>query len=161
MSRTATIDMDVAQDPPPTWTADWVRVRLVEAYRIEQRLPGHVRRKIVAPWPAHAYEFSDIVGWSDDASERVLDKWAHTRGGVYASEMSRLEAAHEWLRVQLASYAAERMCLSGWAACIAYGHSVRALVVRKRWSRASFYRRVDTGSIIIARALQREGVKVE
>jgi len=159
MSRIATVDMDVPQDPPPAWTPDWVCTRLVEAYRIEARLPGHVRKKLVAPWPAHSYEFSDVVGW-DDARERVLDKWAHIRGGVYASELSRMDQAQEWLRVQLRHYAGERMCLSGWAACIAYNHSLRALMVRKRWSRSSFYRRVDTGSIIIAKALRDEGVKV-
>jgi hypothetical protein len=160
MSRLATIDMDVAQLPPEIWTADWVCTRLVEAYRIEQRLPGQVRRKLVAPWPKHAYEFSDVVGW-DDARQRVLDNWAQTKGGVYAIELTRMEQAHEWLRVQLRHYAGERMCLAGWAACVAYGHSVRALMVRKRWSRSSFYRRVDTGSIIIARSLVQEGVKVQ
>lgn len=159
MSRIATIDMDVAQQPPPAWTPDWVCTRLVEAYRIERRLPGHPRNKIVAPWPVHNYEFSDVVGW-DDARERVLDKWAHIRGGVYAIELTRMEEAHEWLRVQLRAYAGERMCLSGWAACVAYGHSLRALMVRKRWSRSSFYRRRDDGSVIIAKALQDDGVKV-
>jgi TnpA family transposase len=159
MSRLATIDMDVAQQPPDTWTAAWVCTRLIEAYRIEQRLPGNVRRKLVAPWPKHAYEFSDVVAQGEAASERVLHQWENTRGGVYAIELTRMEQAHEWLRVQLRNYAGERMCLAGWAACVAYGHSVRALMVRKHWSRSSFYRRVDTGSIIIAKALQQEGVK--
>jgi len=159
MTRIATIDMDLPQDPPPAWTPDWVCTRLVEAYRIERRLPGHVRRKLVAPWPAHSYEFSDVVGW-DDARERVMDKWARFRGGVYAIELSRMDQAQEWLRVQLRNYAGERMCLSGWAACIAYNHSLRALMVRKHWSRSSFYRRVDIGAGVIARALQDENVKV-
>ena len=160
MSRIATIDLDVAQQPPLEWTPDWVCTRLVEAYRIERRLPGHVRRKLVAPWPAHSYEFSDVVAQGEAASERILDKWENTRTGVYAIELSRMDQAQEWLRVQLKNYAGERMCLSGWAACIAYNHSLRALMVRKRWSRSSFYRRVDLGSDIIARALQAEGVKV-
>jgi hypothetical protein len=159
MARIATIDMDLPQEPPPAWTADWVCTRLVEAYRIEARLPGDARRKIVAPWPAHIYEFSDIVGW-DDARERVLDKWAHIRGSVSPSEVSRKDEAQEWLLVQLRHYPGERMCLAGWAACTALGHSLRSLMVRKRWSRSSFYRRRDTGAAIIAKALKDEDVKV-
>jgi len=159
MTRIATIDMDVPQDPPPVWNADWVCTRLVEAYRIERRLPGHVRQKLVAPWPVHSYEFSDVVGW-DDARERILTKWENTYGGVYAKELTRMEEAHEWLRVILRNYPEDRMCLAGWAAAIAYGHSLRSLMVRKRWSRSSFYRRKDTGSAFIAQVLKDEDVKV-
>ena len=160
MSRLATIDMDFSTEAAPAaWTDEWVRHRLIEAYRIEQRLPGHMRRRMVAPWPAHPYEFADIVGW-DNASERVLESWANARGGVYAVEISRMEQAHEWLRVQLAQRQIERACLASWAACIAYKHSLRALMVRKRWSRSTFYRRVEDGSRIIAQSLCDGGVEV-
>ena len=159
MTRLATIDADIdASDPPEHWNDDWVRVRLVEAYRIEQRLPGG-NRISASSWPAHAYEFADVVGW-DDARQRVMDKWANIRGGVFAAELTRMEQAHEWLRVRLAQYNRERTCLAHWATAIAYRRSLRSLLIRRRWSRSTFYRRVDEGSRIIAASLISDDVPV-
>ena len=164
MGRLATIDRDMELlEPPPQWDAEWVRWRLVEAYRIEQRLPGANRRMHTGFWPEHPYEFSDIVGWDEDgnsASQRVQADWSHARGGVYASEVSRLDEAQEWLRVDLKDHHVERKCLASWAACVAYKHSLRALMLRKRWSRSSFYRRVFLGSERIAVRLRANNVEV-
>jgi hypothetical protein len=161
MSRLATIDMDVSADePPPEWTDDWVRHRLIEAYRIEQRLPGARRQKFSGLWPAHPYEFADVVGW-DDARERVWEGWSHANGGVYAEEISRMDEAQEWLRVELAKHPGERVCLAAWAACVAYKYSLRSLVLRKKWSRSTFYRRVVDGSKIITCQLIAADVEVK
>jgi len=164
--RVATIDRDMELiEPPPTWTADWVRDRLVEAYRIEQRLPGAARRTQSGLWPKPIYEFADVVGWEaqgmEDARQRVLAQWSSARGGVYAVEISRMDEAHGWLAQHLGlQHQVERACLASWATCIAYRRSLRALMLRRRWSRATFYRRVEDGSGIIAAALRKEGVEV-
>ena len=100
-----------------------------------------------------------MVGW-DDARQRVMDKWAHIRGGVFAAELTRMEQAHEWLRMHLAKQPAERTCLAHWATAIAYNRSLRALLMRRRWSRSTFYRRVDEGSQIITASLIADDVPV-
>ena len=158
MTRIATIDIDTDTEPPAMWCDEWVRHRLVESYRIEQRLPGG-NRTGTSIWPPISYEFADVVGW-DDARERVMDQWSHIRGGVFAVELTRMEQAHEWLRIRLAAYPAERTCLAHWATAIAYNHSLRALLFRRRWSRSTFYRRVEEGSRIITASLIADDVAV-
>ena len=71
-----------------------------------------------------------------------------------------MEQAHEWLRLHLANHPAERTCLAHWATAIAYNRSLRALLMRRRWSRSTFYRRVDEGSRIITAALIADDVPV-
>jgi len=157
MERLTTIALDAAPTrAPPQWTPDWVQRRLVEAFSVERRMPGGVKRRAAGAWPAISYEFSDVVGWTD-ARDRVLDNWANTRESVFSAEISRMEAAHEWLRVILANYEIERTCLAQWAACIAYRRSLRDMLARKRWARATFYRKVAIGSLVIAIELERRG----
>lgn len=158
MTRLTTIALDAAPGAAPAqWSPEWVQRRLVEAYSIERRLPA-VRRKKTAggSWPAISYEFADVVGWTD-ARDRVLDGWAQDKSGVFAAELSRMEEAHEWLRVILAQHEIERMCLAHWAACIAYRRSLRRLLEKKRWARTSFYRRLAIGSLVISMELNERG----
>lgn len=158
----STIAMDASalgQVPPPSWTDEWVRHRLVEAYRVEARLPGLSRRKINGVWPSAPHEFADVVGW-EDASERVLQRWSKARG-AFAAEISRMEQAQGWLLELLRTRPEERLCLAHWATAIAYNHSLRALIVRRRWSRSTFYRRVLQGSVIISNELQASATPVE
>jgi hypothetical protein len=163
MIRLATIDRDMdSTEPPLHWDSNWVRWRLVEAYRIEQRLPGEFRRRRTAGfWPEHPYEFGDVVGWDEEMHKRAIAEWSHARkSGVYAIELSRMEEAHEWLRVDLGKQPVERACLASWATCVAYKYSLRSLMLRKRWSRTTFYRRVLFGSERIATRLRSSNVEV-
>jgi hypothetical protein len=162
MTRLATIDRDMEfTEPPPAWDSEWVRWRLVEAYRIEQRLPGASRRTQRGYWPEHAYEFSDTVGWDEARREQVVKDWAHARNGaVYSVEVTRMDEAQDWLSVELKDHQVERTCLAAWAACVAYKHSLRSLMLRKRWSRTTFYRRVLFGSERIAAMLRSSNVEV-
>ena len=161
MTRRAAIEIDLGiGTAPECWNAAWVQARVVEAYTIERKLPGH--RKIVTgtAWPTVNYEFADKVHWTD-ARERVLDDWARTSGGVYAADVARMDQAHEWMRIYLvAPYEAERLCLSSWATALAYHRSVRGLLRTRGWSPSTFYRRVTAGAHIIALALDAKGEPV-
>jgi Domain of unknown function (DUF6362) len=160
MARLAAIDFETAAgriEPPAQWSGLWVRVRLVEAYATERRLPGR-RGNGGNGWPAVVYEFADIVGW-DDARERVWEAWENTRGGVFASEIARMEQAHDWLAL-LRDHPIDRMCLASWAAMIAYRRSLRRVLKRRGWARSTFYRHAMHGSILIARFLNHDGVEV-
>src|SRR4051794_12217928 len=103
---------------PAQWTPGWVQHRIVEAYRIERRLPRGKVPGLNGSWPAITYEFADKVFWPD-ARERVLDSWS-SAGGVYAVEIERMAQAHDWLRVILGPLPLERTCLSQWGAAMAY-----------------------------------------
>jgi hypothetical protein len=159
MTRLASIDVDapIIHPAPARWSGQWVRRRLIEAYAIERRLPGERGHNGTA-WPAILYEFADVVAW-DDARERVLDAWANTRGSVFAREIARMDEAQAWLYL-LAERPIERQCLAIWASAVAYRRSVSRLLASRRWARATFYRRVCNGSILIARHLGRNGVPV-
>jgi hypothetical protein len=154
---TITLDADHADDPPAQWNAAWVQMRLVHAYSTERRLP-HLRQRAVSnAWPSMVIEFSDIVGRATEAREQVLHSWEYAGSGVTAADIGRMEQAHDWLRIILAPYPEERLCLSQWATAIAYGRSLRRLLLKRRWSRSTFYRYVTAGGWIIARELQRQG----
>jgi hypothetical protein len=97
-----------------------VQRRLIEAYSVERRLPQAQRRLLIASaWPSMAVEFSDIVGRADDDRKDRFHSWEFTRLGVSAADISRMEQAHDWLRI-LKPYPEERLCLAQWAAAVAY-----------------------------------------
>jgi hypothetical protein len=159
--RYSTIAADTSQAiAPPQWCASWVQHRLIEAYSVERRLPQPRRRLITNAWPKPLVEWTDIVGRADVAREQVLQSWEHTDLGVSASDLTRMDAAQDWMRVILAPYPEERRCLSQWATAIAYRRSVRRLLVQRGWSRTTFYRYVTAGAHIVAMELRRQGQPV-
>jgi hypothetical protein len=161
MTRMATVDMDAPQDPPAAWNGDWVCSRLVEAYRIEARLPGVAKYfSNGSAWPSINYEFADVVAQGETASSRVLAEWENTRGGVFAYQLTRMDQAHDWLRHYLAGHEVERMCLAHWATSMAYHRSLQSLLRKRRWSRTTFYRRVSAGASIIAGKLIADRVPI-
>jgi hypothetical protein len=158
MPRLSTITIDGQPVAPPAqWSSSWVQRRLVEAYSVERRLPASRRRLLIASaWPSMAVEFSDIVGRADQAREDVLQSWEYAKLGVSANDISRMEDAHAWLGI-LAPYPEERRCLAQWAAAVAYRRSLRRLLLQRRWSGSTFWRRVTAGAYVIALELERRG----
>ncbi len=161
MSRRASIEIDLAAGvAPDRWSAAWVQARIVEAYTVERKLPGVRRVDNGSAWPEYNYTFSDKVGWPD-SRERVLDEWSRSSGGAFALEITRMDEAHEWMRVYLAApYEIERVCLSAWATAQAYHRPLRPLLARRRWSSSTFYRYRTQGASIIAMALEAKGEPV-
>jgi hypothetical protein len=98
-----------------------------------------------------------IVGRATEAREQVLHSWEYAGSGVTAADIGRMEQAHDWLRIILAPYPEERLCLSQWATAIAYGRSLRRMLLKRRWSRSTFYRYVTAGAHVIALKLQQQG----
>jgi hypothetical protein len=155
---TITLDADShTPNPPSEWNAAWVQIRLIHAYSTERRLPHLRQRSVANAWPAMVIEFSDIVGRATEAREQVLHSWEYAGSGVTAADIGRMEQAHDWLRIILAPYPEERLCLSQWATAIAYGRSLRRLLLKRHWSRSTFYRFVGAGAHVIALDLQRQG----
>jgi hypothetical protein len=159
--RLTTIAIDSEPfEPPAQWCGSWVQRRLIEAYSIERRLPQQRRRAIANAWPSMVVEFADLLGRADDARAEVLQSWEYSDAGVSAADLTRMAAAHDWLRVILGPYPQERICLSQWATAIAYRRSLRRLLMQRRWSRSSFYRFVTAGAHVLALELHRQGQPV-
>ena len=142
---------------PAQWTPRLVQQRLREAFAVEQRLPHSGRpRGLVSFWPAVLHDFQDMLHW-DDARARVWQSWAQSKGGVFPHEISRMEEAQGWL---LLVEEGERRCLGVWALAVARGIPVRKVLRQRGWSKSTFYRKVDNGSVHIAAILGERGVAV-
>lgn len=158
--RLSTIAVDSQGLAPLLWSASWVQRRLIEAYSVERRLPQARRRLLIASaWPSMAVEFSDIVGRADDDRKERFHSWEHVRLGVSAQGISRMEQAHDWLRI-LKPYPEERLCLAQWAAAVAYRRSLRRMLERRQWSRTTFYRYANAGAHVVALELNRQSLPV-
>lgn len=160
MPRLSTIAIDSQGQAPPQWSARWVQQRLVEAYSVERRLPRENRRLVAGAWPPMMVEWADVIGRAEDVRQQVWQSWENSNVAVSAEDISRMDTAHDWLRLILASYPVERECLSRWAAARAYGGSLRRLLLQRRWSRSTFYRQVAAGAHVIALELERRGQPV-
>ena len=159
--RLSTIEVDSQGLAPLQWSGPWVQRRLIEAYSVERRLPQAQRRLLIGSgWPAMAVEFSDIVGRADDDRKDRFQAWEYAKLGVSAQDISRMEAAHDWLRTILGPYPEERLCLSQWAAAVAYRRSLRRLLLKRGWPRSTFYRYVSAGAHVVAMELRRQGQPV-
>jgi hypothetical protein len=153
----STIAIDSRGSAPPQWSGSWVQRRLVEAYAVERRLPRANRRSVARAWPPMVVEWSDILGRADAVREQIWQSWEYSNVGVSAEDISRMDTAHDWLLI-LAAYPVERFCLSHWAAAIAYSRSLRRLLLKRGWSRTTFYRHVGAGAHIIALELERRKI---
>ena len=151
-----TLDQQRTARPPTDWNGELVRERLVEAFRIEKRMPGQRFFKTASSWPATPlHDFCDVLHW-DDARERVWQNWERA-SGVFSYEVSKMEQAFSWL---LWLPDGERRCLAAWSAASARNLSVRAMLEKRHWSRTTFYRRLDQAAQRIADRLNRQGVAV-
>jgi phage-related protein len=163
MPRLGTIAIDalLRTRVPARWSPDWVRLRMVEAFRIERRLPNKRGRDPMATlWPPVSPEFSDIVHRGELASEQVLELWANAKSPVYSAEIERMEQAFGWLKGFLSRHESERLCLLHWAKATAWNYPVARVLQRRRWAKTSFYKQVSTGSFIIAKSLEADNIAV-
>jgi hypothetical protein len=142
---------------PPSWTADRVRDRLVEAFLTEKKMPGQRFTKVMpSSWPVTPlHEFADRVYWTDER-ERVWQSWEHAKGAD-AIEVTRMEEAQAWLSWLPRD---ELQCLDAWAKCEAFGIPVAKAMRRIGFKKTTFYRKRDDASQRIACRLDREGVQV-
>ena len=163
--RTSTLHRDLSYRPfcgdagelqcPGTWTGEWVKHRLAEAFTIERRIPD----KRVGPallrntWKVTTVDtFPELVAQGEAPREAVWEKWARA-GGATSVEVSRMEEALSWPGAILANggdrHAVEARCLLAWAFHAAYGKPLRRLIQ----SAAGPGRRSIAPSIAARRAL--------
>ena len=171
--RTSTLERDLSLRPlagtgepekPRTWTAEWVKHRMVEAFTIERRIPDkRVGPAIVkGAWATidTTDSFSDRVYQGELARENVWEAWARA-GGALPHEVSRMEEALSWPGQVLSNgHATEGKVLLTWSFCIAYGRPLSRMMRQRGWSRTTFYKAVDTGSGRIADHLNKRAVMV-
>lgn len=137
---------------PATWTAEHVRLRLVEAFKIERRMPGERRFSKTGTWPATPlHTWQEMVYWTD-ARDRVLDGWE--RAQPFPAEVTMMEEAIAWLQwVPLG----ERRTLEAWARASAKGMNVRRMI-KGRWPPTTFYRMRDQAADRIVERLNAQSV---
>src|SRR5262245_19882106 len=165
LARPFNLNGDTSAPPnalPPQWTAAHVRVRLVEAFEIDRRLPNGRLAPLRSTWRIATIDtFADKVAQGELASEYVLENWARSRGMVTAAEISRWEEAFGWPGAILTQdHPAECRCLLAWAACIAFGRPLARELRKRGWPRSTFLRRVESGAAHIADYLNERGVAV-
>jgi hypothetical protein len=157
MPRLTTIAIDGQPAAAPECIRGWVQRRLIKL-QCRTAMPQARRRASPAPgrqWRLNGRTCSAVPM----PSERSCNPGAFN-AGVSAEDLSRSEEAHDWLRIILAPYPTERICLASWATAIAYRRSLRRLLLQRRWSRSTFYRYVTAGAHVIALELERQGQPV-
>ena len=149
---------------PEQWTAEWVRHRLVDALTIERKIPD--KRVGVAVIKA-AWKLDPVDGFAggepcgEAPGRQVWHEWARLAGAT-ATAISRLEEALSWLG-QIAvgrAHRADAVRLLAWAYCVAHNRPLEALLQRRGWTRAAFYRSADRAAERIAARLNASGVAV-
>ena len=77
-----------------------VKLRLVEAFEIEAKLPEvrGPKRNAGSAWPTMTREFEDIVGWSDERRQDVWQDWERAKG-AFPQEVTRMDEAMLWLEI--------------------------------------------------------------
>jgi hypothetical protein len=146
---------------PATWTGELVKLRMLEAFTIEQKLPAdrHFIKKVTTAWPAQPLtEFHEMVGWDEGETRlRNWQSWENAKG-AFSYEISRMEEAFGWLR-----WLSQIECdyLTAWALGKIKG-TPRRKILRKHgaWTKTTFYRTIDNAVQLIATRLNGEGVQV-
>ena len=103
MSGWEEFQQDVAMEeyePPGEWDGTHVIHRMVEACEISRRMPNNLgMRRLVAAWPSHNYEFSDLRNWEDlseiEKGERYHDM-NRTRLKPTQREIDFMDEALQW-----------------------------------------------------------------
>jgi hypothetical protein len=154
---TTTIDRALGiHAAPASWTTVLVRERLVEAFELERRLPGHVGpARLRSAWlVAPLDSFADRVAQGEAPRADLWRAWARA-GGLSPEEVARMDQALDWpRRFLLPAHAVEAKCLLGWALTRAQGRSLCAVLRSRRFARSTFLRHADAGAARIAAALE-------
>jgi hypothetical protein len=136
------------------WTPDHVARRMVEAFRVDRRLPRIERPK--APGSAHpTMEFSreEIAEW--EPIEIDPSRFAPTR-----VEIAAMEAAFAWLLIVRESDPDAQFALKIWALSAASGNSLRRFCRKTGAHRVTLLKRKDRALRVISSELNADSVGV-
>ena len=150
---------------PPIWIGPHVGLRLVEGFRVLQRVRMNGRpRQFGSFWPAHEREFSDLASYADDerwkADQRaeVSYRWANV---VPSSiEIEAMERVIVWPARYLAN-APQLLRTVGIAAVMKARHKPLAAVAKRLDMPGRLCRRwYHEGLDVIAAGLRRDELRV-
>ena len=149
---------------PAAWTPEHVARRLVDAFRILDRLP-RVRgpRQPGGHWPRHSIEWADQLAQAQlpEAEKRERAEWRNRMGPTPTGvEITQMEASLEWLRELRGRDSGLALVTSLWALRAARGRSVRALCRERSWAPHTFYRLRAKALDHLAASLEARGVAV-
>jgi len=147
-------EVELAPTIPAEWTPDHVARRLVEAFRIDRRMPRIERPK--APGSAHpAMEFSreEMAEWG--AIEIDPSRFLPTRPEIVA-----MEEAFAWLLIVRESDPDAQFALKIWAISAASGHSLRRFCRKSGMVRVTLQKRKDRALKAISSKLNEDCVVV-
>lgn len=151
--------IDVASSDRDLWMPKRVKLVLVDAYRMNERItrdpvPRHVR----AAWPSYDVgdyppERTRTSPYATDMTitrmERILFGWRDDDGRQHKGWMQGLPPEADEPRHKL----------DAWVRASIRGESTTLLCERKRWSLATFKRHRDTAAGMIAQRLNAIGVE--
>jgi len=168
------LNADVPGDPLPlagdsgalplSWTPDHVAQRLVEAFATLDKMPGvKGPRAPGGHWPRHKVEWADQLAQAELPESEKRERMDLRNRALLrptGSEISRMEAALEWLRELRAADSGLALVTSLWAIRAARHRSVRALCREKGWAPATFYKLRTKALDRVAEGLNAKGAAV-
>lgn len=141
--------------PLDLWGPELVMARLVEAARVILFTAGPVGpRGFGSGFPR---ELADAIGFDEEAEP---DPRTLRRKNVSARRMTLVEQASDWPIIYLRDHDGARRVLALFLACKAYRRSFGEAVKKRKWSRATAYRRRDEALRRIAEGLNSNRVPV-
>lgn len=146
------------------WSADAVGERLVEAFKILDKLP-----RVKGPrapgghWPRHLVEWADQLAQAElPQREQEARAWARNELAFRPSpaEITRMDSVLDWLRELRAVDSALALVLTLWAFRTARGRSLQKLCRERNWAPHTFYRKRREALVRLAAILNARGVSV-
>jgi len=139
---------------PEMWTPDHVGRRIVDAYRIDRRMPRIESPK--SPGSAHPqieYSDEDRAGWETNVIEPG-------RFPPSLAEIATMESVFLWLLLIRKSHLKEQIALKCWAAAVASDTSIRKVGRRIGIHAETLKRRKDFALSLLSARLRECGVPV-
>jgi hypothetical protein len=154
------LEETVLPEPPAEWTGAWVAERMIEAFRILDRLPERLYPRAYRASAAFLSgpDFADAV-----AAEATRDRRAFSWGPVRpsAAEISRMEAAFDWPRRYSAGDTMAGGCLFAWAHARARNRFPHWFLKRHALTKRGFHEMRLRACYAIAVGLARDGIAVD
>ncbi|ACB96733.1 hypothetical protein [Beijerinckia indica] len=138
---------------PERWTPEHVGTRIVDAIRIERRLPP-----VRGPRPPGNH-FREVVNEGIDQTD-FADPPRNRRGPATATEIKQMEIALGWMTLLRDHDPGLAVVTVHWAFAVVSGKTVRDLCKRKGWAFGTFYRKRNAALGFVADHLNAVAVPV-
>lgn len=158
--------IEVASRPGEQWTPDLVEKRLIEALLIISATAGPIGPKGYGSGVPR--DIVDAMSHPEVDSEEGEARWwekpsaeeSTQRRAIPARKVTAAEQASMWPNVYLQRWPGPKRVLLVYLRCKVYRRPFDKACKRRKWSRATSYRRKDKALGIIAMGLNKDGVEV-